>query len=67
LTKYVHSGILVLSKVKEVQKMGRKKVTISLDEEVLTNLDEQAKKVGFNRSSYITALVNQGKILSERA
>lgn len=47
--------------------MGRKKVTISLDEEVLTNLDEQAKKVGFNRSSYITALVNQGKLLKERA
>lgn len=47
--------------------MGRKKVTISLDEEVLTNLDEQAKKVGFNRSSYITALVNQSKPLTERA
>lgn len=58
---------LLHKKLKGYSKMGRKKVTISLDEEVLTNLDEQAKKVGFNRSSYITALVNQSKLLTERA
>lgn len=45
--------------------MSKRKVTISLDEEVLNALDTQAKSIGFNRSSYITSLVNQKKILKE--
>ncbi|HEL1680698.1 TPA: ribbon-helix-helix protein, CopG family [Streptococcus suis] len=42
--------------------MTKKRLTISLSEEIYKELEELAKKAGLNKSAYITTLIiNKGK------
>lgn len=45
---------------KEVILMASKKITLTLEEKVLKNIDDYAKTIGVSRSAAITFLVAQG-------
>ncbi|MGV3028954.1 ribbon-helix-helix protein, CopG family [Streptococcus hyovaginalis] len=45
--------------------MSKKRLTISLSEEVFRELEEEAKKAGLNKSAFLTTLIknqNQRKV-----
>lgn len=49
----------------EETNMSKKRLTISLSEEVFRELEEEAKKAGLNKSAFLTTLIknqNQRKV-----